>query len=52
MVILVAYLSSGSLMTDEMGAFGVSIWKFGLVVLGEVGIGAAITTFIAVRRNR
>ena len=52
MVILVAYLSSGSLMTDEMGAFGVSIWKFGLVVIGEVGIGAAITTFIAVRRNR
>jgi hypothetical protein len=52
MVALVAYLSSGSLMTDEMGAFGVSVWKFGLVVLGEVGIGAAITTFIAVRRNR
>jgi hypothetical protein len=52
MVVLVAYLSSGSLMTDEMGAFGVSIWKFGLVVLGEVGIGAAVTTFIAVRRNR
>jgi hypothetical protein len=52
MVALVAYLSSGSLMTDEMGAFGVSVWKFGLVVLGEVGIGAAITTFFAVRRNR
>ena len=52
MIILLAYLSSGSLMTTEMGAFGVSIWKFGLVVIGEVGIGAAITTFISVRRNR
>jgi hypothetical protein len=52
MVVLVAYLSSGSLMTDEMGAFGVSIWKFGLLVLGEVGLGAAITAFIAIRRNR
>lgn len=52
MILLVAYLSSGSLMTDEMGAFGVSIWKFGLVALTEVGIGAAITAFIVARRNR
>jgi hypothetical protein len=52
MLVLVAYLSSGSLMTDEMGAFGVSIWKFGLVALTEVGIGAAITAFIVARRNR
>ena len=52
MTLLVAYLSSGSLMTDEMGAFGVSIWKFGLIALTEVGVGAAITTFIVARRNQ
>jgi hypothetical protein len=51
-VVLLGYLSSGSLMTDEMGAFGVSIWKFCLAVFLEVGIGAAITTFITVRQNR
>ncbi len=52
MIVIRAYLSSGSLMTDEMGAFGVSIWKFGLVVIVEVGLGAAITAFIAARRNQ
>jgi hypothetical protein len=51
-IILLGYLSSGSLMTDEMGAFGVSIWKFALAVTVEVGLGAAITTFIASRRNQ
>jgi hypothetical protein len=49
---VVAYLSSGSLMTEEMGAFGVSIWKFGLVAIGEISIGAAIATFFTVRRAR
>jgi hypothetical protein len=52
LLVLVAYLSSGSLMTDEMGAFGVSIWKFGLIAIGEIGIGAAIATFFTVRRAR
>jgi hypothetical protein len=52
LIFLIAYLSSGSLMTDDMGAFGVSIWKFGLTVIGEIGIGAAITTFIAARKSR
>ena len=52
MIILLAFLSSGSLMTDEMGAFGVSIWKFGLVVIGEIALGAAATTFIAARRQQ
>ena len=52
MIILLAFLSSGSLMTDEMGAFGVSIWKFGLVVIGEIALGAVATTFIAARRQR
>jgi hypothetical protein len=52
MILVSAYLSSGSLMTDEMGAFGVSIWKFGLVAIGEIALGAAVTTFISLRRQR
>jgi hypothetical protein len=52
LIVIVAYLSSGSLMTTEMGAFGVSIWKFGLVVLSEISLGAAIATFITARRSR
>ena len=50
LIFLIAFLSSGSLITDDMGAFGVSIWKFGLVAIGEIGIGAVITTFIAARK--
>ena len=52
LIFLIAYLSSGSLMTDEMGAFGVSIWKFGLTAIGEIALGAAVTTFIAARKSR
>ena len=52
LIVIVSYLSSGSLMTTEMGAFGVSIWKFGLVAISEISIGAAISTFITVRRAR
>ncbi len=52
LIVIVAYLSSGSLMTTEMGAFGVSIWKFGLVALSEISLGAAIATFITARRSR
>ncbi len=52
MILLIAYLSSGSLMTDEMGAFGVSIWKFSLVVIGEIALGASITALITARRQR
>jgi len=51
-LLLLAYLSSGSLMTDEMGAMGVSIWKFGLLAIGEVFIGAAATTVITSRTQR
>ena len=49
MLILFAYLSSGSLMTDEMGAVGVSIWRFGLTAVIEIAIGALATTMIASR---
>jgi len=42
---LLAYLASGALLTAEMGAMGVSIWKFVLSIAIEIGIGAAATTF-------
>ena len=43
---LLAYLGSGSLITAEMGAVGVSIWKFSLSVIAEIGIGFLATSFI------
>jgi hypothetical protein len=50
--ILMGYLASGSLMTAEMGAMGVSIWKFALSIAVEVGVGAAATTLIMNRNLR
>ena len=50
--VLLGYLASGSLITAEMGAMGVSIWKFALSIAIEVGIGAAATTFVMNRNNR
>jgi hypothetical protein len=52
MLVLLAYLSSGSLMTDEMGSFGLSVWKFGLAAIIEIAIGAITTTFILARTKR
>jgi hypothetical protein len=52
MLVLLAYLSSGSLMTDEMGSFGLSVWKFGLAAILEIAIGAITTTFILARTKR
>ena len=43
---LLGYLASGSLITAEMGAMGVSIWKFALSVALEMGIGLALTILI------
>ena len=43
---LLAYLGSGSLITAEMGAIGVSIWKFSLSVIAEIGIGFIAASFI------
>jgi hypothetical protein len=51
-LILLAYLSSGSLMTNEMGSFGVSIWKFGLTSILEITIGVIATTFALTRIKR
>jgi hypothetical protein len=52
MILALAYLASGSLMTDEMGAFGLSVWKFGLTSILEIALGAAVTTFISARRSQ
>ena len=52
MILIVAYLSSGSLMTDDMGAVGVSIWKFGLSAIIEMAIGALVTTLISARARQ
>jgi len=45
-LVLLGYLASGSLITAEMGAMGVSIWKFALSVALEMGIGLALTILI------
>ena len=50
MATLLAYLGSGALLTTEMGAMGVSIWKFVLSIAIEIGAGAAATTFIMNKR--
>ena len=43
---LLAYLGSGSLITAEMGSVGVSIWKFSLSVIAEIGIGFIAASLI------
>ena len=51
-IALLSYLSSGSLMTSEMGAMGVSIWKFTLAFAVEVGLGVLITTLLLRSRDK
>jgi hypothetical protein len=43
---LLAYLGSGSLITAEMGAVGVSIWKFAISIFIELGIGFLLASLI------
>ena len=50
--LILAYCASGSLITSEMGAMGVSIWKFVLSIAVEVGVGAAATVAIKSRSAR
>ena len=50
LTVLTGYLASGSLLTAEMGAMGVSIWKFTLAVALEIGVGAAATTLLMNRQ--
>ena len=47
-----SYLASGSLLTDAMGAVGVSIWKTTLIVVGEVAVGAIAALFFVARKAR
>jgi hypothetical protein len=46
MLALLAYLASGSLITQAMGAVGVSIWQFILAVGGQLFIGLVAFKFI------
>jgi hypothetical protein len=46
MLTLLAYLASGSLITQAMGAVGVSIWQFTLTVGGQILIGLLAFKFI------
>jgi len=49
---LIAYLASGSLMTNAMSAVGVSIWKLVLSLIIELGIGVTAMIFIPQIRLR
>jgi hypothetical protein len=46
MLALLAYLASGSLITQTMGAFGVSIWQFILALGSQLLIGLLAFKFI------
>jgi hypothetical protein len=46
MLTLLAYLASGSLITQAMGAVGLSIWQFILAVGGQLLIGLLAFKFI------
>ena len=50
--VILGYAASGSLITAEMGAMGISIWKFALSIALEIGIGAAATTFVMNKQLR
>lgn len=50
--VILAYLGSGSLITTEMGAMGVSIWKFVLSLALELAVGAGATLAIKNRSAR
>jgi len=50
--LILAYCASGSLITAEMGAMGVSIWKFVLSIAVEIGIGAVATLAIKSRSTQ
>jgi len=45
-IFLLAYFSSGSLLTQELSTVGPSLWKFPLSVAIEMGIGIALAIFI------
>ena len=50
---LFGYLSSGALITQAMGALGVSVWQFGLAIGGQLLLGILAMKFIPLAvRNR
>lgn len=49
---LMAYFASGSLITSEMGTVGVSIWKFTLSMLIQIGLGFLATGFALSKFSR
>jgi hypothetical protein len=49
---VLGYLAGGSLITDSMGAIGVSAWKFPLALTLEMGLGALLIIAIPLVRVR
>ena len=43
---IIGYLASGSLMTSNMSAVGVSIWKLTLSLILEIGLGVALMVLV------
>lgn len=46
MILLLAFFSSGALITNILDSVGVSLWKFPLVIGVELGVGTLLTIFI------
>ena len=46
MIFLLAFFSSGALITNILDSVGVSLWKFPLVIAAELGLGILLTIFI------
>lgn len=51
-IAILSYLSSGSLITADMGSVGVSIWKFTLAFALQLGVGVLATTLILRSRDK
>jgi hypothetical protein len=46
MILLLAFFSSGALITNILDSVGVSLWKFPLLIGAELGLGILLTIFI------
>ena len=49
---MMSYLASGSLLTDTMGAVGVSIWKTVGLITAEIALGAAVAFVVMQQSDR
>lgn len=45
-ILLLAFFSSGALITNILDSVGVSLWKFPLVIGAELGVGILLTIFL------